>query len=84
MVNHRFYYTNRDRYAENGWKLPSLAFAWNVAGDYFLTIKDRKRESRPGARRGAAHVCDPHMQVKLWAGRPHERRAPMSQDSQEM
>ena len=39
----------------------SLAFAWNVAGDYFNVIKTRQmKDARPGrTRRGAAAVYDP-------------------------
>ena len=69
-------------------KPPSLAFAWNIAGDYFLTMmrdrqQEKAQEERPqGMRRGARPVCDPHATSRLWAAK-HKRRAPASQDSQE-
>ena len=84
MVIHKHYYDNRDWYIEKGWKLPSLRYAWDVAGDYFFVIKTRReKQSRPGARRGPAPICNPHETARLWSGRAHQRGAPMT-DSQEM
>ena len=71
-------------------KPPSLVFAWNIAGDYFLTMMiirrlEKAQEERPqGLRRGAMPVCDPEATARLWAGgHKHKRQAPASQDSQE-
>ena len=84
MVNNKHYRDMQQR--DLSWK-PSLAFAWNVAGDFFLTIKSRQiAAAKRGSRRGAAPVCDPQATSRLWAGdRGHRRRAPLSQtlDSQE-
>ena len=68
-VNHRHYFDFVRRDARNnGWKPPSLKFAWHVAGDYFNLIKTRQSsESRPGARRGAAPVADQRTTTRLLA-----------------
>ena len=67
MVNNRHYRDMQQR--DPSWK-PSLAFAWNVAGDYFLTIKSRQMEAtRRGTQRGAAPVC-----TMLRCGKPLSHR----------
>lgn len=66
---------------EPPWRVPSLKFAWHVAGDYFITIKvSQLRQDRgPSSRRGAASVCDPQKTMGLWAGLRHRRHIPLSQ-----
>ena len=76
-VNHRHYYAICD--GDPSWKPPSLGFAWNVAGDYFVQIHCLQKEldaQRPGARPGAAALCDPRATSRLWASnRSSSRRA---------
>lgn len=68
-VNHKQYFQGqREGWTQKGWRIPSLKFAWHIGGDYFNLIKWRQlAEPRPGARRGAAPVCDPRSATALLA-----------------
>eukprot|EP00966_Prymnesium_polylepis_P080950 1875285-Prymnesium_polylepis.1 len=73
IVQHKYQWELRER--NDAWGR-SYAFAWSVAGDYFIHIKyerDRRQHgSTPSARRGAIPVCNPRATSQLWSGRSSE------------